>query len=93
MPVKQIPNLEWEKEQPEKADTENKTKESVKRSTGPTLRSSKNKQTVTEIQEEVVETTVTSREQISSDFLTVAASVAATGIYTIAMQIINTNLF
>ena len=93
MPVKQIPNLEWEKKQTEKSDSEKKTRAAVKRNTEPTLRSSKNKQTVIEIQEEIEETTVASREQISTNFLTVTVSVAATGIYTIAVQIINTNLF
>ena len=70
---------QWVEEmhEPEKADSEKKTKEVVERSTEPTLRSSRNKQTVTELQEEIEETMVTSREQISTDFLPIAASVAS----------------
>ena len=48
MPLKQIPDLEWEK----KSTKQNTGKKTVK-GTGPTLRSSKNKQTVNEVKEQV----------------------------------------
>ena len=44
MPVKQIPDLNWEKE-----NTEQNTRNETEKGTGPTLRSSKKKQTVNEV--------------------------------------------
>ena len=48
MPVKQIPDLNWEKENIEK---EQNARNETENRTGPTLRSSKRKQTVNEIKE------------------------------------------
>ena len=53
MPVKQIPDLNWEKEHIEKGNTEQITGKEAENRTGPTLRSSKRKQTVNEIKERV----------------------------------------
>ena len=85
--------MEWEKDQEKPLLTEESTSKTVERNTLPTLRSSKNRQTIAEIQEDIEKNTIVSKEQISTDFLSVAAMVAATGIYTIAAQIINTHLF
>ena len=43
MPVKPIPNLEWEKEQSEPHSSEKNSRGPAERKIGPTLRSSKNK--------------------------------------------------
>ena len=52
MPVKQIPDMNWEKENTEKENTEKEnTRNETKKRTGPTLRSSKKKQTVNEVKE------------------------------------------
>ena len=86
MPVKQIPDLEWEKGKTERGN------ETEKR-TGPTLRSSKNKQTINEVKEQVEADTNKGKEEICADFLSVAGNVIAAGVYTIASQFINTHLF
>ena len=88
MPVKQIPDLEWEKGSI-KQNAGNKTE----KRTGPTLRSSKNKQTVNEVKEQVEAVTNKGREEICADFLSVAGTVIAAGVYTVASQFINTHLF
>ena len=51
MPVKQIPDLNWEKENIEKENTEQSAGKKTENRTGPTLRSSKRKQAVNEIKE------------------------------------------
>ena len=51
MPVKQIQDLEWEKANAEKQNTEQNTRKETEKRTGPTLRSSKNKQTVNKVKE------------------------------------------
>ena len=51
MAVKQIPDLNWKKENIEKDNTEQSTGKEIENRTGPTLRSSKRKQTVNEIKE------------------------------------------
>ena len=51
MPVKQIPDLNWKKENIEKESTGQNTRKETENRTGPTLRSSKRKQTVNEIKE------------------------------------------
>ena len=53
MPVKQIPDLNWKKENIEKENTEQSTGKETENRTGPNLRSSKRKQTVEEIKERV----------------------------------------
>ena len=53
MPVKQIPDLNWNKENLGKENTELKAKTETENRTGPSLRSSKRKQTVNEIKEQV----------------------------------------
>ena len=49
MPVKQIPDLSWEKENIEKENTEQSARKETENRAGPTLRSSKRKQTVNKI--------------------------------------------
>ena len=93
MPVKQIPDLEWEKENTEKQNTEQNARNETEKRTGPTLRSSKNKQTVNEVKEQVEAVTNKGKEEICADFLSVAATVIAAGGYTVASQFINTHLF
>ena len=51
MPVKQIPDLNWKKENIEKENTEQSAGKETENRTGPTLRSSKRKQTVEENKE------------------------------------------
>ena len=51
MPVKQIPDLNWEKEDTEEQNTEQNARNETEKRTGPTLRSSKKKQTVNEVKE------------------------------------------
>ena len=93
MPVKQIPDLEWEKENTEQQNTEqNSRNESVKK-TGPTLRSSKNKQTINEVKEQVEAVTTEGKEEICADFFSVAGTVIAAGVYTVALLFINMHLF
>ena len=86
MPVKQIPDLEWEKGKTERGN------ETEKR-TGPTLRSSKSKQTVSEIKEQVDAVINRGKEEIYANFLSVAGTVIAAAVYTIASQFINMHLF
>ena len=88
IPVKQIPDLEWEKE-----STKQNTGSETEKRTGPTLRSSKNKQTVNEVKEQVEAVTNKGKEEICTDFLSVAGAVKAAGMYTVALQFINTYLF
>ena len=64
MPVKQIPDLEWEKENTEEQITKQNTKNETEKGTGPTLRSSKNKQTVNEVKEQVEAVTNKGKEEI-----------------------------
>ena len=87
MPVKQIPDLEWERENTKPQNTEQRSGNDTDRRTGPTLRSSKNKQTVNE----AIPTKV--KEEICADFLSVAVTVIAAGVYTMATQFINMHLF
>ena len=65
----------------------------MERRTRPTLRSSKNKQTLNEIKEEVEAIPTKGKEQICTDFFSVAGTVIAAGVYTVAVQLINTHLF
>ena len=88
MPLKHIPDLEWEKE----STKQNSGNETEKR-TGPTLRSSNNKQTVKEVKEQVEAVTNKGKEEICADFLSVTGTVIAAGMYTVASQFINTYLF
>ena len=88
MPVKQIPDLEWEKG----SIKQNAGKETEKKE-GPTLRSSKKKQTVNKVKEQVELVTNKGKEEICADFLSVAGTVIAAGVYTVASQFINTYLF
>ena len=93
MPVRQIPDLEWEKGKTEQQNTEQERGNETEKRTGPTLRSSKNKQTVNEIKEQVEAVTNKGKEEICADFLSVAGTVIAAGVYTIASQFINMHLF
>ena len=63
------------------------------RRTGPTLRSSKNKQTMNGIKEHGEAIPTKSKEEICTDFLAVVGTVIAAGVYTVAMQFFNTHLF
>ena len=88
MPVKQIPNLEWEKEKKTPTKTDQNSKSTRKERTGSTLRSSKNKDDKDELNEviEQGETTQTKdKEQICTDFFSVAGTVLAAGVYTVAI--------
>ena len=93
MPIKQIPDLEWEKENTEEQNTKQNTRNEKEKGTGPTLRSSKKKQTVNDVKEQVEAVTNKGKEEICADFLSVAGTVIAAGIYTVASQFINTHLF
>ena len=93
MPIKQIPNLEWEKEETEPQKTEKNSKSNTEGRIGPTLRSSKNKQTLNEIKEQVETIPTRDKEQICTDFFLVVTTVIAAGMYTMAAHLINTNLF
>ena len=93
MPVKQIPDLEWEKGNTEEQNTKKNARNETEKRTGPTLRSSKNKQTVNEVKEQVEAITNKGKEEICADFLSVAGTVIAAGVYTVASQFINTHLF
>ena len=93
MPVKQIPDLEWEKENTEEQNTKQNTRNEKEKGTGPKLRSSKKKQTVNEVKEQVEAVTNKGKEEICADFLSVAGTVIAAGVYTVASQFINTHLF
>ena len=88
MPVKQIPNLDWEKEK-----TEQNPKKTAEERAGPTLRSSKHNQELNEVNERVDITHTKDKEQICADFFSVAGSVLAAGVHTVAAQFINTHFF
>ena len=103
MPVKQIPDLYWEKENTEKENTEkeNTEKENTEQNarnetekrTGPTLRSSKKKQTVNEVKDRVEAASNKDKGEICADFLSVAGTVIVAGVYTAASQFINSYIF
>ena len=93
MPTKQIPDLEWEKENIKQQNTEQNARNETEKRTGPTLRSSKKKQIVNEIKEQVEAVTNKGKEEICIDFLSVSGMVIAAGVYTVASQFINTHLF
>ena len=93
MPVKQIPELEWEKENTEEQNTKQNARNETEKGTGQTLRSSKNKQTVSEVKKQVEAVTNKGKEEICADFLSVAGTVIAAGVYTVALQLINMHLF
>ena len=57
------------------------------------LRSSKNKHTLNEIKEQVEEAPTRNKEQICADLFSVATTVIAAGMYTMAAQLINMHLF
>ena len=57
------------------------------------MRSSKNKQTVNEVKEQVETVTNKGKEEICAEFLSVTGTVIAAGVYTIASKFINTHLF
>ena len=93
MPVKQIPDLNWEKENTEKENTEQNTRNETEKRTGPTLRSRKKKQTVIEVKERVEAASNKDKEEICADFLSVAGTVIVAGVYTAASQFINSYIF
>ena len=93
MPVKQNPNLEWEKEKTVPTKTEQNSKSATKERTGPTLRSSKHKDELNEVKEQGENTQIKDKEQICTDFFSVAGTVLAAGVYTVAVQFINMYLF
>ena len=93
MPVKQIPDLNWEKENIEKENTEQNARKETENRTGPPLRSSKKNQTVNEIKEKVEATPNKNKEEICTDFVSVAGTVIAAGVYTAASQFINSLIF
>ena len=91
MPVKQIPDLNWEKENLGKENTELDAKTEIENMTGPTLRSSK--KNVNEIKEKVEATPNKNKAEICADFLSVAGTVIAAGVYTAVLQFINSLIF
>ena len=91
MPVKQIPDLNWKRENIGKENTELDAKTEIENRIGPTLRSSK--KNVNEIKEKVEATPNKNKEEICADFLLVAGTVIATGVYTAASQFINSLIF
>ena len=93
MPVKQIPDLKWEKENTEEQNTEQNAGNETEKRTGPTLRSSKRKQTVKEVKEQVEATSNKDKEEICADFLSVAGTVIVAGVYTAASQFINSYIY
>ena len=93
MPVKQIPDLNWEKENTEKEKTEQSARKEVENRTGPTLRSSNRKQTINEIKKQKEADSKKDREKICANFLSVAGTVIAAGVYTAASQFINSLIF
>ena len=93
MPVKQIPNLKWEKEKTVPTKMGQNSKSTIKERTGPTLRSSKHKEELNEVKEQGETTKIKDKEQICADFFSVAGTVLAAGVYTVAAQCINTHLF
>ena len=88
MPVKQIPNLNWEKK-----NTEQNARNETQKRTGPTLRNSNKKQTINEVKEQVEAATNKGKEEICTDFLSVAGTVIVAGVYTEASQFINSLIF
>ena len=90
MPVKQIPDLKWKKENIEK---EQNTRNETENKTGPTLRSRKRKQAVNESKERVEAASNKDKEEICADFLSVAGTVIVAGVYTTASQFINSLIF
>ena len=93
MPLKQIPDLNWEKENIENENTEQSTRKETENITGTTLRSSKRKQTVNEIKERIEADSNKDKEEICANFLSVAGTVIAAGVYTAASQFINSLIF
>ena len=93
MPVKQIPDLNWKRENLGKENTGQNARKETENRTGPTLRSSKKKQTVNEIREPVETASNKDKEEICADFLSVAGTVIAAGVYTVASQFNNSLIF
>ena len=93
MPVKQIPDLEWEKENTEQQNTKQNTGKEKEKGTGPMLRSSKKKQTINEVKEQFEAVTNKDKEEICADFLSVAGTVIAAEVCTVASQFINSHIF
>ena len=93
MPVKQIPDLNWENENVEKGNTEHSERKNTLNRTGPMLRSSKRKHAVNEIKEPVEVAPDKNKEEICADFLSVAGTVIAAGVYTAKLQFINSLIF
>ena len=89
MPVKQIPDLNWEKENIGKESTDQSKRNESEHRTGPILRSSKRKETVNEINEQVKAASNKDKEEICADFLSVASTVIVAGVYTAVSQFIN----
>ena len=86
MPVKQIPDLNWEKENKEKENTEQNTRNETEKRTGPTLRSRKKKETDNEIKEGVEAASNKDKEKICADFLSVAGTVIVAHIFSNCRQ-------
>ena len=93
MTVKQITDLNWKIENIEKENTEQNARNETENRTGPTLRSSKRKQTVNEIKERVEAASNKDKEVICTDFLSVAGTVIVAGVYTAASQFIHSLIF
>ena len=93
MTIKQIPNLEWEKEKTEPKKAEQNSNNNTERRSGSILRSSKCKQELNEVKEQVETIPIKDKDQLCADFFSVAGTVLAAGVCKVAAQLINTHLF
>ena len=73
--------------------TDQNSKGTIKERTGPTLRSNKHNEELNEVKEQGETTEIKDKEQICADFFSVAGTVLTAGVYTVAVQFINTHLF
>ena len=81
------------KEKPEPMKVDQNSKYNTGRRTGPTLRSSKCKQELNEVKDQIETIPIKDKEHICTDFFSVAGTVIAAGVYTVAVQFINMYLF
>ena len=91
MPAKEIPDLEWKT--PEEAATRSSPENKTPHQRGPVLRSSKTKATVAEIKQKTQKLQTENKNEITSKFLTVAATTTAAMLYTAACKLFETKLF
>ena len=73
MPVKQIPDLEWEKENTEQQKIEQNSRNETEKRTGPNLRSSKNKETVNEVKDKLKQSPPKAKKKLAQIFFQLQA--------------------